>query len=347
MVNSPRLRFFNNFRNNKTSKKQEPDAGTVQGWLLNVHTYRDERRHSSSSETPYLVDADNNCIAIATTTKEGCANSIVSEESVNLDELINNNFTTDMDDETDLPDLAKLELDDSKEDFWSLEKGESFQSFDNGFHDYLKSPELDWSPNEISGPCRSDSFSSDENSLTSHSTIYASGYAKYGMVPLSYPSESASSTSSRSHSRLSSYSATTSHSQHTVIPTPSKSRENKDIAIRPTSPLLLPSSLRKPSIIKQRASHIPSPKKAPTPKKSTSSSLSSSSSKKNNASSTNSIRQSSRPGSPLSLGYKQQSRIAVPKSPTMERRSGIPYKRVSSPKNGIPMSHASGTVKRL
>jgi hypothetical protein len=60
MVNSPRLKFFNNFRSNKTAnKKQVADAGSVQGWLLNVHTYRDEASRSSS-EAAYLVDGDNN-----------------------------------------------------------------------------------------------------------------------------------------------------------------------------------------------------------------------------------------------------------------------------------------------
>lgn len=47
--------------------------------------------------------------------------SIGSEDSVNLDELINANFTTDMDDETDLSALASLELDDSNEDFWKVD----------------------------------------------------------------------------------------------------------------------------------------------------------------------------------------------------------------------------------
>jgi hypothetical protein len=37
-----------------------------------------------------------------------------------LDELINANFTGDMDDETDLPDLADLDLDDSTDDFWKM-----------------------------------------------------------------------------------------------------------------------------------------------------------------------------------------------------------------------------------
>lgn len=47
--------------------------------------------------------------------------SISSEDSVNLEDLINANFTTDMDDETDLSALASLELDDSKEEFWKID----------------------------------------------------------------------------------------------------------------------------------------------------------------------------------------------------------------------------------
>ncbi|KAL0582057.1 hypothetical protein ABG067_008344, partial [Albugo candida] len=53
--------------------------------------------------------------------KNGRPGSIASEDSVNLDELINANYTVDMDDETDLPDLAALELDDSTDDFWKLD----------------------------------------------------------------------------------------------------------------------------------------------------------------------------------------------------------------------------------
>jgi hypothetical protein len=47
--------------------------------------------------------------------------SISSEDSVNLEDLINANFTTDMDDETDLSALASLELDDSNEEFWKID----------------------------------------------------------------------------------------------------------------------------------------------------------------------------------------------------------------------------------
>jgi hypothetical protein len=49
--------------------------------------------------------------------------SLSSEGSVDLDDLIKANYTSDVDDETDLPDLANLDLDDdSKEDFWVMDR---------------------------------------------------------------------------------------------------------------------------------------------------------------------------------------------------------------------------------
>ena len=53
--------------------------------------------------------------------RNGRPESIASEDSVNLDDLINNNFTADMEDETDLSDLANLDLDDSADDFFKME----------------------------------------------------------------------------------------------------------------------------------------------------------------------------------------------------------------------------------
>jgi hypothetical protein len=53
--------------------------------------------------------------------RNGRPESIASEDSVNLEELINANPTCDMDDETDLSDLAALDLDDSTDDFWKMD----------------------------------------------------------------------------------------------------------------------------------------------------------------------------------------------------------------------------------
>jgi hypothetical protein len=48
--------------------------------------------------------------------------SISSEDSVDLDELINVNYTTIMEEEeADLTVLSLLDLDDSKEDFWKVD----------------------------------------------------------------------------------------------------------------------------------------------------------------------------------------------------------------------------------
>lgn len=46
--------------------------------------------------------------------------SLGSTDSANLDDLIRNNCVAQVDDETDLPDLADLDLDDSADDFWKM-----------------------------------------------------------------------------------------------------------------------------------------------------------------------------------------------------------------------------------
>jgi hypothetical protein len=61
MTQSPTLRFFNGFRGDKQPKatpvtsdsSNQPD--NVQGWLMNVHTYRDPEEIATT-----IVDADNN-----------------------------------------------------------------------------------------------------------------------------------------------------------------------------------------------------------------------------------------------------------------------------------------------
>ncbi|KAI7859464.1 hypothetical protein BDC45DRAFT_216178 [Circinella umbellata] len=88
----------------------------------------------------------------------------------------------------------------------------------------LHPPSSRFSPDHRIKTQRSGSLSS-ENSLTSQSTITTGGggnggYARYGMAPMIYPSESTTSNSSRSHSRLSDYSASSSQasSNATSIP---------------------------------------------------------------------------------------------------------------------------------
>ncbi|KAL7321660.1 hypothetical protein PS15m_001406 [Mucor circinelloides] len=306
MTQSPSLRFFSSFKGGASNKQQpkvpveqeatnQPD--NVQGWLMNVESY-----HREPQSMVTIVDADNNSIPIehVRNDRSGRPGSIASEDSVNLDELINANFTVDMDDETDLPDLADLDLDDSNDDFWKLEKNDTISNLTTGFDDFSKSIadniDLDWSPSDTDASTmktslpvtpssdiasryrRSDSVSS-ENSLTSQSTI--TQYAKYGLAPVTYPSES-SSTSSRSLSRQSNYSTASSNTTSGVphprtnsssnnnntnggIPTPSRSYTLRDsnIAKSNASYILSPSNKkgstqRTPQLAK-RASHIPAP----------------------------------------------------------------------------------------
>lgn len=311
MTQSSSLRFYSNGFTNSRDKEpltpptiQNPDSlknqpDNVQGWLMNVHTYRDpENITSDKGGGAIIVDADNNSIPTENTRKSrnGRPGSIASEDSVNLDELINANFTADMDDETDLPDLAALDLDDSNEDFWKLDtSNDTLNSFDAGFDEFLHKSvadnyELDWSPsNDVAKSSvkttvktslpvtpssefasrykqRSDSISS-ENSLTSQSTI--TQYAKYGLTPMIYPSES-SSTSSRSLSRLSNYSTASSNNTSGIphprttstsnlnttggIPTPSRSYTTKNKGTPGSPPR---------TKLAKRASHIPAPAQSP------------------------------------------------------------------------------------
>lgn len=67
MTHSPNLRFFNGFRGggDKQPKATPPTTDTsnqpdnVQGWLMNVHTYRDSEAISTTT-TATIVDEDNN-----------------------------------------------------------------------------------------------------------------------------------------------------------------------------------------------------------------------------------------------------------------------------------------------
>lgn len=251
-----------------------------------------------------------------------------------------------MDDETDLPDLAALDLDDSAEDFWKLGNVSGGIEYD-----------LDWNPNEtttikrplIQEKKRSDSFSS-ENSLNSQSTI--TQYAKYGLTPMIHPSESSSS-SSRSLSRLSNYSTTSSTTPTTTggIPTPSRSYTTRNP----------PGSTKR---ITKRASHIPAPASSPpTPQRTLSSSSSpnhphripittttpTTTTKRipqQRASHIPTVRESiHRPGSPLNSGRNSAtpSRIGM-RSPTPGPRNSLfsndspreEQKRVMSPTTGRP-----------
>ncbi|KAG1095302.1 hypothetical protein G6F42_018584 [Rhizopus arrhizus] len=97
----------------------------VHGWLMDVPGYRENYRNQREI---MLHDDSKQFINPSRRERPSSLASIGSEDSVNLDELINANFTTDMDDETDLSALASLELDDSNEDFWKV---------DNVFNHYI------------------------------------------------------------------------------------------------------------------------------------------------------------------------------------------------------------------
>ncbi|KAI8074361.1 uncharacterized protein B0P05DRAFT_548247 [Gilbertella persicaria] len=261
-----------------------------------------------------------------------------------------------MDDETDLPDLADLDLDDSTDDFWKLDATESLGHLDTSFHEFMSKSNVDnydlnWSPTDTkthpiktslpatpssdvaSRYIRSGSVSS-ENSLNSQSTI--TQYAKYGLTPVTYPSES-SSTSSRSLSRLSNYSTASSnttsgiphprtnssnhHPTNVGIPTPSRSytlREN-------TSSHLLTKktgTTQPRTQLAKRASHIPAPASysPPSPQRTISSSSTGS--------------KLLHPRLPTS-SQNQQKRIP-------QRASHIPTVRESIHRPGSPLHNTSG-----
>ncbi|KAI8975359.1 hypothetical protein BDF20DRAFT_601319 [Mycotypha africana] len=136
MANSPSLRFLNHFKNGKGEKKEKSETvaptvqvskpsthqSTVQGWLKSVRSYGQATTKDPIS-VPLDVDNYSNLIDNDQTNDVKIRpGSLTSEDSVNLDELINANYTSDVDNETDLPDLGELDIDDSVDDFWRLDK---------------------------------------------------------------------------------------------------------------------------------------------------------------------------------------------------------------------------------
>ncbi|KAI8142262.1 hypothetical protein BJV82DRAFT_151605 [Fennellomyces sp. T-0311] len=144
MTQSPNLRFFGLNRERKTASATAQSTGrlgsptaaadpsqgqtNVHGWLMSVPGYRQERVNGGEEkeETYTIVDEDNNGIPIGKSSRRlqngrpESISSVSSGDSVNLDDLIKNNFTVQVDDETDLPNLADLDLDDSADDFWKM-----------------------------------------------------------------------------------------------------------------------------------------------------------------------------------------------------------------------------------
>ncbi|CAO3600916.1 unnamed protein product [Absidia cylindrospora] len=358
MNHSPSINLYNYPSKNSRLDMPPSPPSTVRGWLMGVPGYRESSpdKHKNEQipqEQPQkqtIIGTSINSISNGENmARRKSISSIASEDSVNLDDLIKANYTLDMDDETNLPNLSGLDLDDSNEDFWKLDKSlPEYQSLlkqtpKEGYCDtshsdatkeslsyvdgmnnteqqeyniyikncHLDSPELTWSPpddhletrspsanssynNNINNNiitnsatrARSGSINSD-NSLNSYSTVTASQYSRYGMAPMIYQSDS-TSTSSRTASRLSNYSASSQASSNTAstgLPRPRKisssstgmsspsrsfnSREESHLLPRAHSKLgtsHLPttnegssSTTNGRSRLAQRASHIPSP----------------------------------------------------------------------------------------
>ncbi|KAI8059205.1 hypothetical protein BC940DRAFT_324037 [Gongronella butleri] len=95
----------------------------VQGWLMGVPGYRDT---TTLPQEPLVLPVDH-ALPAAPKRQERrkSTSSTASDDSVNLDDLINKNNILSVDDETDLPNLSTLDLDDNKEDFWQLDHAAS------------------------------------------------------------------------------------------------------------------------------------------------------------------------------------------------------------------------------
>jgi hypothetical protein len=65
MTQAPGLRFLNGFKDKQNSPPKEStnDPDNVQGWLMNVHSFRKEDKKKENGDADILVnivDADNN-----------------------------------------------------------------------------------------------------------------------------------------------------------------------------------------------------------------------------------------------------------------------------------------------
>ncbi|KAI8641212.1 hypothetical protein BD408DRAFT_219818 [Parasitella parasitica] len=239
----------------------------VHGWLKDVPGYRENYRN----QREMMQQDDSKNFVSPQKERPSSLASISSADSINLDDLINANFTTDMDDETDLSALASLELDDSNEDFWKmdnifnhhiptsekpkilLDNEDLHESplYNNATeHSFLDPLDINtpadydvrFSNMHLSSPSsplkRSDRFGSfsSENSMNSLSTIVAAN--RNAQRQNVYPSASTSTSSVSSHSTCK-----TSHSSFFSRPAMTKSESSK---ISSSSRLNGP---RKPSLV--------------------------------------------------------------------------------------------------
>ncbi|KAI7876948.1 hypothetical protein K492DRAFT_239474 [Lichtheimia hyalospora FSU 10163] len=275
-------------------KETDRAPSNVHGWLMGVHGCREpSAQYDNNMRIPIPASQK--------TTRPLSISSISSEDSVNLDELIKANYTSDMDDETDLPDLATLDLDDSDEEFWKLDEAT--------IHAHSKPQQR----------TRSGSISS-ENSMASQSTITFSNLP----VPPSNTSTSSIGSISRS----------TSPNPSTTIPSPNMRRS---LSTRSTT---IPKSQSPPLVERtpsrlglKRASHIPAPSSTSssrlsfiTPQRTLS------------TSSTSNRRQPTSSSTRLSSLSNNKRASHIPMTATSRARSPLPAPRLStlaSPHNSI------------
>ncbi|KAI8968298.1 hypothetical protein BDF20DRAFT_839420 [Mycotypha africana] len=103
---------------------QEADSA-IQGWLKDIPDKQIQRHSLLSGQLFDIQNLDktsNSSEAGINSHRPSSILSISSEDSVNLNDLINANYGTDMDEELELPNFALLDLvDDSSEEFWKLD----------------------------------------------------------------------------------------------------------------------------------------------------------------------------------------------------------------------------------
>ncbi|KAI9283273.1 hypothetical protein BY458DRAFT_496033 [Sporodiniella umbellata] len=210
----------------------------IHGWLMNLDSHRSITNKARS-------------LSIA---------SISSEDSIDLDELININFTTSMEEETDLSDLALLDLDDSKEDFFKVDNAytPSFGKKKVKPSYYIENSEINtsysYSKQNMSYPTIR--FNSSECSPSNHEA--ADSY--YSQIRQSnrniYPSKSTSTSSYDSQS------TETSALSRTTLPLTQNTMRRKQEKEDNRLSVCVPESARLARPIphaSRRASHIPAP----------------------------------------------------------------------------------------
>ncbi|KAI9266751.1 hypothetical protein BDA99DRAFT_536165 [Phascolomyces articulosus] len=294
----------------KQHRPTTTDATTsnVHGWLMGVPPPFPENDDSDYDDNDNNNSNNDNTIPTLFSKVKGrplSIASISSEDSVNLDELIKANYTSDMDDETSLPDLADLDLDDSDEEFWKMDES----SIASHKVTPLMKPKNTTPasstisttrivspipPSSLSSRHRSGSLSS-ENSMTSQSTVtyrapfMHSSTSSSTVTSTSTATYNGSSNNSKYHYQRSQQQQQQQASSPTTSslltrPTPVQSRSfntntntnNSNNNNNNNEPTSLPARSgsrigMSPSRLAKRASHIPAPSSSrlatPTPQR--------------------------------------------------------------------------------